>query len=92
MSQQELVHVPQQEVVSEHQRLMDQLLGIAPTVPQTVPVQPNTLVPPRFEFASPIVLELRLPAKQQMGLEIRMHNRMRKCMLLPHPELYPNLG
>eukprot|EP00971_Amphidinium_carterae_P250860 4979810-Amphidinium_carterae.1 len=42
MSQQELVHVPQQEAVSEHQRFMDQLLGVAPTVPQTVPIQPET--------------------------------------------------
>eukprot|EP00971_Amphidinium_carterae_P276349 5483896-Amphidinium_carterae.1 len=46
ISQQELVHVPQQEVVSEHQGLMDQLLGVAPTVPctNTTPAPPDPSV------------------------------------------------
>eukprot|EP00971_Amphidinium_carterae_P031799 626389-Amphidinium_carterae.1 len=35
MTQQKLVHVPQpqQEMISEHQRLIDQLLGVTPTNP-----------------------------------------------------------
>eukprot|EP00971_Amphidinium_carterae_P076823 1517616-Amphidinium_carterae.1 len=47
---------------------MDQLLGVTPTVPQTVPVQPNTPVPQRLEFASPVVSDVEMRAQQPMGV------------------------